>query len=396
MSDGNKREVRYIEEVTWGTTPGSGNLIVLPYVSGSFGPEIQSLRSRTVRADAQLSAASKSGEQARGSLEFEFAPNQFDELLKGAIRSDANWTTAVSATASDVSVIGATANGGTYSSTSVINFTTNLSVGQWLYVSGFASAVNNGWKKIVSSTLGPPSTTTVTGGGAMVNVGSGVPVTFKSAQIRNGSALRHFSMQQQATDLTNKYKTIVGARMTEFGLSADPYGLITGNVAFTGKQFATASASFAGTTPTAAASTNVQPEASSIDTFWRDLTQISTYDVYGLRLRLAAAARPAKKLGGVALTSLNQNAFEATGSLTLYEVDNTTSWLADLQNGTKFGFAFSFGDSTGRYHVELPNVLLTQEPGRIPGLDQDVQLAFDFAAEPGSSINKTIQICRAL
>jgi hypothetical protein len=393
MSDGNKREIRYIEETTWGTTPGTGNLTALPYVSGVFGPEIQTIRSRSVRSDAQVSGAVKTGEGARGSIEFEFAANQYDELLKGCMRADSNWSPAVSLAASDVAVSGATGNVGTYTTSGSVNFVTNIAVGQWVLVAGFASAGNNGWKKVTSRT----STTLVCAGGTFVNVAAGASVTFKTAIISNGSLLRHFSMQEQALDLTTKFKRILGARMTEFSLNIQPYQIITGGVSFQGKSFdASATASFTGTSNAAAAANEVMAEATTFTGFWRDVVPISTYDTYGFNLRLSSAARPAKKLGGVALSSLNQNAFEATGQITFYEVDNTWSYLTDLANANKFGIAVAFSNAGGSYIIEFPYILLSSESGRIPGLDQDVTLALDFAAEPGGTTTKTCIVCRAI
>jgi hypothetical protein len=52
-----------------------------------------------------------------------------------------------------------------------------------------------------------------------------------------------------------------------------------------------------------------------------------------------------------------------------------------------------------RFLIDLPQVAFTTEPGTNPGLDGDVMLSFDFAAEPGGShgsgsAEKTIVISR--
>ena len=110
--------------------------------------------------------------------------------------------------------------------------------------------------------------------------------------------------------------------------------------------------------------------------------------------------RPAKGLGNSQRTRMPQGSPEVTGSFSVYMEDSTWGLDTAWEAFTKQGLAFSLDlQNSDRYLIEFPQCAFTNEAGDNPGLDGDVMLGLDFAAEPGgshggSTLEKTVVITR--
>ena len=378
MADSNKEQLAFLREVTWGTAETAA-MTIIPWVSGSMAAGIETVRSNSLRSDAQLADSIQVGESPTGSFDFEFTADTYDDFLRSVLRSDADWSTAVNFTGT------ATTDADGITGTGV---GTNATKGQWVYVAGFVNAGNNGWKKVTAT-----STNDITLSPAPSDVEADKSgVTIKGSYVQNGSTLHSYTFSQRFTDLTNRYHSLTGARLNSATLSATPNGIITLNVGFDGKDISQAAA-WAGGSASDAATKDVASEVTAYDAVFisADAGAGVAYasvseDVLESTVGVSVANRPQKGLGSVTNTGMGQNSVDATGSIQFYVNNNTWTYEGYLYGFTKFGLAQALnmgGDE--RYLIEFPKVALTGEPGNNAGINTDLVYAFDFAAEPGGA-----------
>jgi len=353
------------------------------------------VRSRTIRDDAQLADSKRVGLNPQASYDVEFAARVYDEFLRGAIRANADWTTDVAITSAADLALNTSGNTITTSSTKL----DDIKKGQWIRVSGSVSAGNNTWWKVI--TEGTYSITVA--GGTLVGDG-GAAIALHGSYIRNGSTQHSYSIQERYEDLTNKWRLMTGARPTGFNLNQADGAIIDGSFSFEGKQREKKTSGSGDGTVTAAAAEDPVSEVEGFAAAWID-NALLTVDIFELNIQAQIGTRPRKGLGNLARTALNLNAPEITGRMSFYFDDNSSAYDGDYEDFTKFSLAFALDLQGGDYYLfELPQCVFTNEPGETPGIDSDIMLALDFASEPGGSYNedalggtpveKTIQICR--
>jgi hypothetical protein len=390
MADSNQIQVSYTRESTWGTTP-SADFEAFPITGGAMAYGVETVRSQTVRSDAQLADSKRVGISPTANYDFELAARIYDDFMRSAVRSDADWST--NASVSGATDIAAVNSGNVFTSSSTDFTASNIAKGQWIYVSGFTTAGNNGWFKV--STIAANSLGVT--GATLTDEAAGDSITMEGSYVWSGSTEHSYSLQQQYQDLTDRYHLMTGARLNAFSLNQTPGGIITASCAFDGKDRAQASAS--GGTVNAAPAEDVASEVDGFGALWIGGTAVS-YDVMELSLNVSIPNRPAKGLGSLARTRMPQGSPEVTGSFSVYLDDNTWALDTDWENFTKQALSFSIDlGNDDRFLIDLPQVAFTTEPGTNPGLDGDVMLSFDFAAEPGGShgsgsAEKTIVISR--
>ena len=390
MSDSNRIQVSFLREVDWGVTPASAFLELL-LTGGTFAHDLQTIRSAQIRADAQAADSKRVGADANAAFNVEWSAAAFDELLRGGIRSDSDWSTAVNIAGTDIAAV---SSGNQFTST-VVDISANISLGQWIFVAGFTTAANNGWFKVTAAST---YALTVTGG-TLVDEGAGDSVTMKADYIRNGTDEASYSLQEQFLDLTNRYGIITGARIGSWNVDITPSAIITGAFNFMGKDIAQAAAKAGDGTVTAAAGNDVMSEVDAFTDVWVDAAAVA-WDLFQTTLASTTATRPQTALGQLPKRGIGLGTLTLNGSLETYLDDDSWALMGDLLAFTKFAWAWALSDGNGnRYHVELPQVALSTEPGDIPGIDTDKMLACDFEAEAGGSFGaggdeKTIQICR--
>lgn len=228
MADSNQIQVSYTRESTWGTTPSS-DFEAFPITGGAMAYGVETVRSQTVRSDAQLADSKRVGISPTANYDFELAAQTYDDFMRSAVRSDADWSTSASVSAAtDI----AAANSGNVFTSSSTDFTaSNIAKGQWIYVSGFTTAGNNGWFKV--STIAANSLAVT--GATLTDEAAGDSITMEGSYVWSGSTEHSYSLQQQYQDLTDRYHLMTGARLNAFSLNQTPGGIITASIAFDGK-----------------------------------------------------------------------------------------------------------------------------------------------------------------
>jgi len=91
MSDANRVGLRYIEEVTWNSLPGTPTMTPLRYTGESLIPSVENIVSAEIRDDRMVSDLVQVSRSNTGGFELELSATSFDDLIEGALFND--WVT---------------------------------------------------------------------------------------------------------------------------------------------------------------------------------------------------------------------------------------------------------------------------------------------------------------
>lgn len=222
--------------------------------------------------------------------------------------------------------------------------------------------------------------------------------TIQGSWIENGAELFSIAIQEQFSDLTDRYLLARGMRVPAISLDLSTGAIITGSLTCEGADVVQR-ATRAGSALTPASGNDVMSEVDSFGNVWLDGEIRDTgFDLLALSFSFTSNARPQAQLGQLARRGIGMGAFTGSGSMQIYLGDQSWDVLGDLFSFTKQGFAFDLEDVTGaRYLFEFPRIAFSGEPGEIPGTDSDKTLSMEFGAEPGiGNYQKTLQINRVV
>ncbi len=91
FAQGSRSGLAIIKETVFGTTPATGNMVSLPYVSNSLNLTKEQIQSAAITPDRMIRNDRHGNRQAGGEVAVEFAPVDFDGLLESAFMS--SWST---------------------------------------------------------------------------------------------------------------------------------------------------------------------------------------------------------------------------------------------------------------------------------------------------------------
>ena len=391
MSSSDQVQISYLKQSAKGTIPLSP-FTELVHNGGTFGAPISVERSGSIRGDAQRGQAVRTGVDPEGSVNLDFRAKVFDDLLEGFMRS--SWSTAAAMSNTDIQAD----NAGSAFTTISGDFTTeNITLGQWVYVNGFANADVNGWYKVTSiaaGTLGvnpaPPADTNTAAN----------TITIEGSYIRNGTDEPYFAFQANYKDLTDKWRLISDCKINQMELTLAMRSILTGSFNFMGINNELKTAGSGDGTVTSAPSTDILNASDHVTGVFINGTK---YDgcVSNFNMSADMGAGRRNGIGQVESCDIKLHSLAANGSMSVYLTDaNWTDILQKYTDFTKISIAFGLKDADGNgFVIEFPQVALSNEPGNIPGPGEDVMLEFDFEAEPGDigdGTLKTMQISRRI
>lgn len=388
MADSSRVQISYLKQDAKGSIPND-SFTAVRHTGGTFGAPQDTVRSDEIRGDAQRGAAVRTGINPEGSISLELSAKTFDDLIEGLMRSE--WSTAVDISDSDIQAN----NADSRFESSTVDFTDeDIEEGQWVYVSGFGTSGANGWFKVTDIATGELS---VSPAPEEDSNGDNNTITIEGSYIRNGTDSPYFAFQLEHQDLTDRYRLISDARIGQMELSSNARERVTGSINFTGRDHELSDSAAGDGTVNDAPDTSI---LNSTDHVTGVFINDEEYDGGVMNFSLSANmnARRQNAVSYEMSYDIALGSLDLSGSLSVYLTD--TSWEGLLQkylDFDKISIAFPFVDDEGNgYVLEMPRIALTNEPGNIPGPDEDVMLEFDFEAEPGDIGNesKTFQICR--
>ena len=233
-ADTNRMRLSYREETTYGVQATGGNFQTLRLTGESLKQDTDSRISDEIRNDRQIADVFRTSVSASGQLTCELSGATLDDFLAAAIGASTTWPAVVTGTPGTVTTVAAT---GTY--TAVAGDFDNILVNQWVFISGFVNAGNNGFKKVLSVTGTPATVFTVDSPltmGADETTVSSIIVTMGS-QVINGTAFTSFSIQKEFLDLeVNEGSFHLGMAIESVDLRISTGEPLTGSFSFLGSE----------------------------------------------------------------------------------------------------------------------------------------------------------------
>lgn len=246
LTKGNFTKFGVVEESSYGVTPASAlQLLNLETIDFKRSPSA----SRPAVLTGDRRRYPKRQLSLQGALQLA-GPLQYENLLlleEGLQMSSRG--SAVSIAATTLACVS------TNEITDSANGLGNIAVGDLVYVSGFTTAANNGWKgPILTAAAG-----SITFPSGQVSAESaGDSVTIKTRRLVDGSTAKSYSAEYQLPQLTNQFKAGVGYRVGEMSWGWAQGEWAKQSVTLMGKTPAMASATIGTGAATAAKTTGFQ------------------------------------------------------------------------------------------------------------------------------------------
>lgn len=385
MAKADRGQVAWIEESSYGVPPSS-DLTYLRFTGESFERQANIVESDEVTSDGQIVDQILTSYRGGGDVSCEFLSTAYDTFLRASCRSSA-WSsavtvtsTAISAAASDNSINHASSGFG------------SIVAGQWVKVSGFATAGNNGYFKVRTAT----SAKLVVEGKTLVNESASPSVTVKmGAQVVNGTSFASFAFERKHNDLSNIYVHAKGQYLDGFDINLTAGEKATINFKFKGKSVENAAAAMTTGSYTAAPTTS---PINVVDNCLSIMTTISgsTYAAYAtrsLQMSVTNQLREQNEAAAGSPAGYNWGQLQVTGQMANYK--STSGALSKFGSHSKISLAFVLEDAAGNGYVfEIPSAKITKATAPIGGKNSDVMDDVAFAAYRDASEGVTLRITK--
>lgn len=370
---GSFARIAVVPEVTWGVNPGAG-FVYKRFTSDSLNQDTKTTQSKEIRPDRNNQDTIRTDLSASGDLNFEKSVTSFDELIAGAMMSD--WSTSVALAGQSIDISGASGNTATLTDAATAAAFANVVKGQWIKLSGFTAAADNGYCRVTTKTS---SNVVVVEGLVFVNEAGQTDIAIKASMIRIGLVKKSFTIERQAFDIGNVFDLFLGMRVNTWSLKITPGSILTGKFGFLGKRQDPQTTTAAGTPTTV----GTDPVANAIDnvkmvregSFGIDSSLILTEISFELNNNLRA--QPAIAVLGAAGVALGTAV--AKGTLHAYMLDR--AFLQKYTDFTPSMLAFRLEDAALKgYIFTWPHIKFTKGSDEVKGQNNDTLVAADWEA----------------
>ncbi len=358
-------QVSYIREVTEGVTPNAAAQAV-NVTSEGITANMDYTASNAIRATRGVVDRIATGESAEGPVEMELSFAQMKPIIEMALMNTFGAATNVTATN-----IAAASADNSMTAAAGTPFT-GIVAGQYVLVSGFTNAANNGYKRVATAT----NTKLTFSTGAMVTEAAGASVKVKGQTIRDGSTKQAATWQVQLA--TALFKRMVGAKVSSLELS---FGL---------GEIATATANLMGlqTTEETTAAGNGTVTPAAVEKMFNALTSFTdvyfngapaTFELVDFSLTVDNSLSADRKLGSRRAADVPLRSLDVSGSFTIYF--NSFAMNAVQRNDQVRDLTFVMKDADGNgYAVTIPNLKITNVTNNATGRDETLTQAVEFGA----------------
>lgn len=383
----NLAALRYIKEVTFGTTPSTPALQNIRFTGESLNFNITNTTSNEIRSDRMTADLVQTSADTSGDIQIELSADSYDDFMVAALGAT-DWSTPKTLTPTTIAVAGAPTN--TYTLAGGVD-TTGIAVGQWIKLSGFANAANNGYKQVSAVNTG---TDVITVYQDLTTESAVAATILVSEYIRNGATYHSFTIQKDLNiDGTNHvYFNFTGMRVGQMSLSFSTGAILTGSFSFMGLAATTATSQISGATTVAATTTDVMNAVGDITNVWFD-NDASTASFASLSLDINGTLRAQDAIGTLGHVGIALGRMAITGNTSIY-FDSKTLYDKFL-NGTEFKYSFAVEDNAGKAYVfTIPRVKFSSATVVASGLDQDILQESAFESLRDATLGCMIAIDR--
>lgn len=380
MSDTNRTRLSYGLESAYGTLPNI-SLTDIRHTGESLRQDTRTASSSEIRQDRQIPDVIRTAANVSGDINIEMSYGAHDDFLQWAMLS-AGWSSVV--TVGPVTNVSAASADNSFNSAAA-GFG-SIVAGQWIKVSGFANAANNGYFKVVTQTA---SKLVVSGGTLVVEAAGPTVNVVMGGQIVNGVALNTFALERQYVDLGNVRARYHGCAVEAFNLAIAAEAIITGSFGIMGQQESSGTTSF-GSGYTLAPSNGVM---NAIDDVPKIIINGSTTVMNSLSMAAKNNLRGRMVIGNVGPVSIGTGSFDITGTAQVYFSDATL--ITHYLSFNRVPISWVMEDSTGKaYVIELPAVKFTSGQRVAGQQNADVIADLAFTAYRHSTDDITMRIAR--
>jgi hypothetical protein len=395
MSSSNSVRVAFIEETTYGVTPGTGNFSTARFTSESLSATPDTAESKQIRIDRMSSGQVVVGLSVTGDLKIELAKEAaLDLLISSAMYS--SWSPSATVT---VALTIATAGPTITRATGSFN-SPQLKVGDFLTLAGFSNAANNVVvmvTQIVSATVikyvGPSGIVDEVGVGTSYDCADNIGI---------GTTKKSFSVEKKFTDLTDKGINYRG--MIASGLELKfAYGeLATGAINLEGNDYETVDVAAdlitdsrtldpAATSQTLNGSVDMPFLASDVFGSW----STTGLDLQSVSMKLNNNLLAQKIIGEIAPINYSAGTAHIAVDLSAYVSNTLWAILGKKLTQTPFSLAFMVKNADGWYGFYMPQVQVTFQDPASGGQNQDIILTMTGTAKVGALGESALTISRS-
>jgi hypothetical protein len=234
MSSANRVRLAAIAEATYGVTPGAGDFTELRMTSEDLTGTPQTVESAGLRADRQSSGQVNTGLEISGGWDFEASYDaSIRQFIEQAMMNDVVAATNEGPSTFDIS------GGGVNIDRTVGDFTTNISPGDVVVLSGYANAVNNQPVLVTGVTA---LQLTVVGEGLVDEVGTGDEDVTRPAYYTIGTIEKSMSISKEFLDVADgnvRNIAYTGMRVGEMTMAFAFGSIVTGRFSLAGNGYST-------------------------------------------------------------------------------------------------------------------------------------------------------------
>lgn len=392
MSSSNQVRIAFIEESTYGTTPGAGNFETARFTSDSLSGTPTTVESQQIRTDRLSSGQIVTGLEVGGGFDFELAKEDSVDLL---FKSAMYQSTYTSDTPVSVDLdIDASAKTITRASG---DWNTDVVVGDIITLTGFVATADNTQVMVASidsatviSIIGATDLVTETGSGNTFVVADKLTV---------GTTKTSFSMEKAFLDLTTKAINYKGMIVSDFNLNVAYGAIATGTFTFMGNDYEAVDAAgdFITDSRTINAAATTQSLNGSVDMPFIANSAGGTFDstsfcIQSVGLSFSNGLSPQNCIGLAAPTDYTEGTAAVEVSLEAYNADGNWGILASKLQQTPFALGFMVKNDDGFYGFYMPAVQVTMDDPASAGINEDIIVSMTGMAKVGASGESSITI----
>jgi hypothetical protein len=389
-------QVRYVEEVTYGTTPATAPDNVR-MTGESLAFSLTKTESAEIRPDRQITDLIVTAAGASGGINFELSYKEFDDMIRAALQGAwAYYGVAAPGLGQGVG----TAFTGTFTATTLTasvaptgsSAFTTLAKGQWFLVSGSGTA-NDGKAYRVSSTVAPTATIITVDAATPMVVGAGGAATkISSARMANGVVQTQFTIERALNDVS-QFFAYRGMTLSKMNLKWASGSITSGSFEFMGKDGIRQNATVFTGTPNASEAYDVMNGVSGVGSVMEGGIALAGTFIKSLDLTLENNLRGRDAIGTLGNASIGSGTVKVSGNIEVYLQDGTI--YDKFLNNTMTSLQFISKDGAGNgYAFQMPAVKYGDAKVNAGSKDQDVMLSLPFTALMDITTQKTLIIDR--
>jgi hypothetical protein len=359
MSEGMRNSLRYKMESSFGVDPGVNYTYVRKTGDAGVGLTRAQIKTEEMNSRRAVTGFRLGAKMPKVTVPFELIYSAYDDFISCAMMNA--WTDAA-AESGALTVTVATADN-TLSATGIEGTGGGaLSAGDWVKISGFAAANNNGWFKVTAVvtnkiTLGEAKdvsgTTTLTA----VSGATGVKVQ-KMKYITGSTLVKSVAFEEAQEDIgSGLFFQTLGNMCDAWDMSFQPDQIIKGTFNFLGKTYTTPYTSTKGGTIQAAPIYDPMQSNDALSYLSIDGTPVAM--VTGLDFSLKNSLAQYLAVAGQNVAKIGRGDSDLTGTLTMF-FDADTYWTKYLTE-TSVSLTSKFMDLSGLrgYAFDIPRIKFT-------------------------------------